>query len=60
MKHKSAHPLLVLSSRSMHQSAWKVNSANFAFTEFSEVRFRQQTQATAKRYGHLAYIHDVL
>jgi hypothetical protein len=39
---KHLSPLLLHAAEAtlIHPSAWKVNSANFAFTEFSEVRQR--------------------
>src|SRR5918995_13770 len=35
--------------RSIHRSAWKGNSANFAMTEFSEVRLRRSDSTTHSR-----------
>src|SRR5919112_1040193 len=32
----------------IHRSAWKANSANFAFTAFSEVRYPQATPSNGK------------
>jgi hypothetical protein len=34
--------------RFIHPSAWKVNSANFALTEFSEVRYALATPSNSK------------
>jgi hypothetical protein len=38
MTHVTIAPHVLV--RNIHQSAWKMNSANFALTEFSEVRSR--------------------